>query len=79
MLFRFLEYGYGDENLYNNPSYLAAINIKESYDRFLIMIKEMIGENIVIKDNWYSMDEIILRYNGGEDDLFSVDIYCSKL
>ena len=78
MLFRFLEYSYKNEDdKFEQPHFIAGITIKERYDEFFSTMKKAIGMDIVVKDNWYTIDEIQFHYNGNEeDDLFCCDIYC---
>ena len=77
MLFRFLEYSYEDpDDEHVGANYITGIKIDKHYDDFFAMLKKSIGMDIEVKDKWYTIDEIILHYNGGDDDAFCCNIYC---
>ena len=77
VIFRFLEYDYiNEEGKYECAKFLAGMTMKVTFDRFLNFIKSAIGLDIKIKDKWYTVDEITLNYNGNEEDMFCVNIYC---
>lgn len=77
MLFRFLKYTWEDElDKYAGAKYITGIDIKKDYDTFLSFLKRSKGFDFEVRDTWYSIDDIVLHYNGGEDDRFCCNIYC---
>ena len=77
MLFRFLEYSYKNpDDEYENANYITGIKIDKHYNDFFSMLKKSIGLDIEVKDKWYTIDEIVLHYNGRDEDAFCCNIYC---
>lgn len=78
MLFRFLEYSYENvEDRFENPHFLCGITVKKDYDHFFGMLKKSVGLDIEIKDAWYTIDQLVLHYDGNEeDDVFTCNVYC---
>ena len=77
MLFRFLKYKYEDEyDKYKGAEYIAGITVKENFDELFNVLKCSKGIDIEVEDCWYTIDDIIFHYDGGEDDLLTCNIYC---
>ena len=77
MLFRFLNYTFEDEHdKYVGARYITGITVKENFDLFFNVLKNSKGIDIEIRDCWYTIDDIVFHYDGGEDDLFSCNVYC---
>lgn len=77
MLFRFLEYKYENEyDKYAGAEYITGITVKENFDLFFNVLKSSKGMDIEVLNEWYTIDDIIFHYDGGEDDAFCCNIYC---
>ena len=77
VIFRFLEYDYSNiDDMYTNARYLTGLTMKVQFDRFLKFVKSAVGLEIEIRHNRYTIEEIALRYDGGDEDAFCVNIYC---
>lgn len=75
LLVMFFTYGFKDEDKFEHPNYICTLKVK-SYDRFLNFIKAAKGESIVLKGNEYTIDDIIIEYDGEEYDIFHMNVYC---
>ena len=78
MLFRFLEYDYlNEDDMYTNAKYIAGIDVPETYDRFFKTLQNAEDYNVEIGDGVYTINEIQFHYDGGKDDLFCCNVYCT--
>ena len=77
MLFRFLKYEFVDgHDRHVGASFITGIIINENYNLFFDTMKNAKGMNIEVEDYWYTIDDIVFHYDGGEDDVFTCNIYC---
>lgn len=78
MLVRFVEYSFkNDEDDYADPNFISAIEINETYDRFISALEFMIKNerHADIKGNTYLIDDYRLSYSGDDDSRTSINVY----
>ena len=75
LLVRFCTYDYLSEDKFENPHFICAYYV-ESYDRFFNFINAAKGKDIILKDVWYTIDDIVMEYGGDEDFAFYMNVYC---
>ena len=78
MLVRILEYDYdaddGGRSL-ENGKFVKATQI-DSYDRFLSMLQNMKGKDIVIGDDWYTYEgDYYLSFPRNDECVMSLDVF----
>ena len=76
LLVRFCEYDYSADDPYETAKFITGFKVEETYDRFANMIANLVGHDIELKENVYTVDDYRLNYGGEEDDAVCLNVYC---
>ena len=79
LLVRFCEYDYSADDAYETAKYITGFKVEETYDRFANMIANLVGHDVELKGNIYTVDDYRLNYGGEEDDVVCLNVYCIGL
>lgn len=77
MLIRLVEYNFNDpedESGMINPKFIAAYDEK-NFDKLMNFIKNSKGIDIVVGDDWYTIDTYVFHFPKDSDSIPSINIY----